>query len=186
MLKNSPLIPKSKGQLISKEDWYSHRSEECKWELWDGKPFNPYNTYETDRLLILLLTSVGMSRFVKELLPNESKNELLEMLRNDAINNKDKEELVYMVKNDIKDIVRRLIVMRVDFNVKDILKLDEEWLKGIEIGVYEEGKRIARNLARDFSKLKNKHGLTLNNIADICGVSISDFEDYINIGGENE
>jgi hypothetical protein len=80
LLKKSPLIPKKAGQLLNYETWDAHTSEEHKWEFYDGKPFNPHNTYEAERLMIALTYYCGLERFV-ELLPNQSKVELLELLK---------------------------------------------------------------------------------------------------------
>lgn len=81
MLEKSYLIPKKDGQLLSYEDFDAHSSEEHKWEFYDGLPFNPSNTYEADRLLIMLLYSVGLERFIDELLPEQSKETLYQILK---------------------------------------------------------------------------------------------------------
>ncbi|MCM3470166.1 hypothetical protein [Brevibacillus borstelensis] len=80
MLKNSYLVPKREGQLLNCEAWDEHTSEEHKWELWDGIPFSP-KPYERDRLTICLLCSMGLEYFVNELLPDESKGILLQLLQ---------------------------------------------------------------------------------------------------------
>ena len=80
MLEKSYLIPERKGQLLSYEDFDAHTTEEHKFEFYDGKPFSPINTFQEDRLLIMLLFSVGLERFVNQLLPNESKMILKNLL----------------------------------------------------------------------------------------------------------
>lgn len=88
MLEKSYLIPQKEGQLLSLQEFDAHTTEEHKFEFFNGKPFSPSNTFEADRLLIMLLYSVGLKRFVAELLPDNSKKILLELL------NKDKESQV--------------------------------------------------------------------------------------------
>jgi hypothetical protein len=151
MLEKSPLVPTKEGQLISIDDWYSHRSEECKWEYFGGKPFNLNHTYETDRILIMLLSSVGLKRFVNELLPKESKEILIEILKEEENARKNESEM--------------------------------DWQEQLR---FEQGRRIARNLARNFTAFHEKYGLTIEGIEEVCEVNRSEFEDYIDVGGEME
>lgn len=98
MLENSYLIPQKKGQFLSYEDFDAHTTEEHKFEFYDGKPFSPDNTFQEDRLLIMLLYSIGVERFVNELLPQESKKLLYLLLKsnqvNEGLSNKDKLSLL--------------------------------------------------------------------------------------------
>ncbi|MQR93709.1 hypothetical protein [Fictibacillus phosphorivorans] len=81
MLKKSPLIPKKDGQLLEYETWDAHTPENH-WEFYDGKPFNPYNTYEAERLMIALIYYCGLNRLI-ELLPGQSKEELFKLLQSE-------------------------------------------------------------------------------------------------------
>lgn len=81
MLEKSYLIPKREGQLFDYEVWDEHTSEEHKWEFWGGQPFSPEEPFERDRLLICLLYSAGLEYFVRELLPEESREILLTLLQ---------------------------------------------------------------------------------------------------------
>jgi hypothetical protein len=80
LLKKSWLIPQREGQLLGYETYDQHTTEEHKFEFYDGLPFNPNHTYERDRLLIMLLYSCGIDYFMKELLPEQSKEILLQIL----------------------------------------------------------------------------------------------------------
>jgi hypothetical protein len=71
VLQRSPLIPLKEGQLLDYATWDAHTSEEHKWELWDGIPFHS-DRVESKRLVIALIFSMGLDRFV-EILPEESK-----------------------------------------------------------------------------------------------------------------
>ncbi|NOU53724.1 hypothetical protein HN020_02760 [Brevibacillus borstelensis] len=81
MLEKSYLVPKKEGQLLNCKEWDEHTSEEHKWELWEGIPFST-EVYERDRLAICLIYSMGLEYFVNELLPDESKVILLQLLQN--------------------------------------------------------------------------------------------------------
>jgi hypothetical protein len=43
--------------------WDAHTSEEHKYDLWDGMPFSPANTYERDRLAVCLVYNMGLEHF---------------------------------------------------------------------------------------------------------------------------
>ena len=79
MIIKSPLIPERDPKRLDYETWNQHTSEEHKWELWDGIPFSSDGT-QRDRLAVCLIFSVGLERLVTELLPEQSKKELLQLL----------------------------------------------------------------------------------------------------------
>jgi hypothetical protein len=109
VLEKSYLIPQKKGQLLSYEDFDAHTTEEHKFEFFDGKPFSPDNTFQEDRLLIMLLYSVGFERFVNELLPDESKKIILQLLKSNQVNKGlSKKEKLSLLKDMIlsdKDVI---------------------------------------------------------------------------------
>jgi hypothetical protein len=74
----SPLIPLREGQLLDYTTWDVHTSDEHKWELIGGKPFNTDGD-ESERLVIALIFSMGLARFAK-ILPEESKAILKSLL----------------------------------------------------------------------------------------------------------
>ncbi|MCM3591231.1 hypothetical protein M4D58_11435 [Brevibacillus borstelensis] len=80
MLEKSYLVPKREGQLLDYETFDEHTSEEHKWEFYEGLPFST-EPFERDRLTICLLYNMGLKYFVNELLPDESKEILLQLLQ---------------------------------------------------------------------------------------------------------
>ncbi|WP_191559378.1 hypothetical protein [Metabacillus idriensis] len=79
MLIKSPLVPERGPQRLDYEAWNQHTSEEHKWELWEGIPFSS-DGIQRDRLAICLIFSMGLERMVTDLLPEQSKIELLHLL----------------------------------------------------------------------------------------------------------
>lgn len=102
MLEKSYLVPHRKGQLLSHNDINAHAIDGHKFELYDGKPFSPENTYQEDRMLIMLLYSVGLERVVNELLVEESKKELFQLLKSNVN--------IRVSKNEKLSLLRELIL----------------------------------------------------------------------------
>lgn len=74
----SYLIPKVESSIMNLQEWDTHTSSEHKWEF-DGTPF--CSEMERDRVLIGLLYSAGLKHVI-EILPMESREELLKLVRN--------------------------------------------------------------------------------------------------------
>lgn len=79
MNKHSRLIPERVPKKLDYVTWVEHTSKEHKWELWEGVPFS-LDGQERDLLALCLIYSMGLEHMVKELLPKQSKIELLHLL----------------------------------------------------------------------------------------------------------
>ena len=86
MRSKSPLVPEREPKSVDYEMWRQHKSEEQKWELWHGVPFAADGS-ERDRLAVCLLFSMGLEHLVREVLPESSKKELLQLLLQAEENN---------------------------------------------------------------------------------------------------
>ncbi|MBO1513557.1 hypothetical protein [Metabacillus bambusae] len=74
------LIPKKEAQPINFEIYQGFTPGENKLELWSGV-FLPFNN-EREKMLLLCLFNMGLQKFVT-ILPQESKEELLHLLKQD-------------------------------------------------------------------------------------------------------
>ena len=74
----SYLIPKPEPHEMTLQEWNTHTSSEHKWEYLNGVPFNDEG--ERDRVLLGLLYSAGLKHLL-EILPQESKEELVKLLK---------------------------------------------------------------------------------------------------------
>jgi hypothetical protein len=71
------LVPKAEGQEMTLQEWDTHSGD--KWE-YDGTPFLDANL--RDRIMLGLIYSSGLKRML-ELLPEESKEELANLIKLD-------------------------------------------------------------------------------------------------------
>lgn len=77
------LIPLVNPSFVSFEDQYVLIPNEGKWEYFNGHFFDEYG-YGEESALMLLLTSIGLKRFV-EILPKESYCQLKKILNDDEV-----------------------------------------------------------------------------------------------------
>jgi hypothetical protein len=74
----SYLVPKLEGQKLTLQEWDTHTSIEHKWELVNGLPFGQED--ERDRVMLGLIYTAGLKHLL-ELLPEESKRELIKLIK---------------------------------------------------------------------------------------------------------
>lgn len=74
----SYLVPKPEWQKMTLQEWDTHTSIEHKWHLVNGLPFG--QEYERDRVMLGLIYSAGLKHLL-ELLPEESKRELIKLIK---------------------------------------------------------------------------------------------------------
>ncbi|OOM09416.1 hypothetical protein [Clostridium saccharobutylicum] len=79
MKKLSNLVPEEAGKEINVGIWNEHTPYENKLELWEGIPWGE-DGMQRDRLSICLIYSMGLKHLL-DILPNESKSELLKLLK---------------------------------------------------------------------------------------------------------
>ena len=77
------LIPKAEGQEMTLQEWDTHTSNEHKWEYFNETPFG--NPDERDRVMLGLIYSSGLTHLL-DILPQESKEELIKLITSDGNN----------------------------------------------------------------------------------------------------
>jgi hypothetical protein len=78
----SYLLPKIEGQKMNSQEWDTHTSSEHTWELLNDIPFGQED--ERDRVMLGLIYSSGLKHLL-EILPEESKRELMKLLNDNNV-----------------------------------------------------------------------------------------------------
>lgn len=81
------LVPELEGTEMTFQEWETHTSVEHKWEYYDGHPFGSRD--ERDKILLGLLYTCGLKHFL-EILPQESKKLLIDLIKKEVDWNKEK------------------------------------------------------------------------------------------------
>lgn len=77
------LTPKAESQEMTLQEWDTHTSNEHKWEYFNETPFG--NPHERDRVMLGLIYSSGLKHLL-DILPQESKEQIIKLVINDGNN----------------------------------------------------------------------------------------------------